>query len=605
MSAYYRFPEYRLASGRYILIEMFTQDVSSGIAAPYTDAGGRVDLAVNPWIQGGVPMAKSIAQPVVGYIGVDACEFEFAGIPVYGTKCLYCLIMEQPPDQFVWNIRYYTKPNASASYPLRPQFWGIVERAVQYGEILSLTRHELNTYKLVARNRLALLDLVEISSWSIPWKTTLALSPAHVYIDGEELHKIYFTTGDDRAEFINPTDMRFLNLRDMFETMAANIALTTTINRIDSVLSSWTFYGKDGAGVESEYTFDELVIASGVDLVSHPLFGTDWYWHWSYFDHEKRGDYTVYAVGSLLQLLKQFLPPFGLTAQIDVWNRTGESYLSIHEVESRAGVVLRHLLREKSLETGENSTNGFTANVANDGETTFNSTSGEQLDVCFMSATRIRAGERWIQGGAYPRDTDDLLCLFGSLYIYDATGNFVTNVTKITVRNDGRAPTTVSPASVSLHNGGKMIGEATCRYYFNPQSLDVSRLGYYRREMQQLECRDHEIRDDISGTCTSIVANKLVSTGAFTADEDTYLYRRVRHESSGAIAVITARDSADALSLDADIMLFVSDPFVILGPSVGDFAELPDGHRWRIAEMTVNDRENTTDFLLETEAYFA
>jgi hypothetical protein len=610
MSAYYRFPDYRLASGRWIRVEIFTQDISSGISAPYTDAGGRVDLPFNPWLQEGVPMAKQVAQPELGLIGTDACDFSFYGGELYGGKCLYCLIMEQPPDQFVWNIRYYTKPDAAATFPLRPQFWGILDRPQVDGDLKSMTRHELNKYKLGASNRLSLFERVGISDWTIPWKTTLAISPAAVYIDGLQLLDIMFTIpGSDSEDWIPSSCLRYLNLRDMLETMAAAIALATTVNKIDSVLSSWVFYGKDGSGVEHAYTFDDLVLTSGTEIPSGQPFTPGWYWHWSYFDHEKNGDYSIYDVESLLQVFKQLIAPFGLTAFIDTWHRTGDSFLAVREVQSRAGVVVRHLLRDKTLSPGEGSAKGLTVNIANDESLTIESTDGKEFDLCFQSATRLRAGDRWTHpDGSNPsglsQDTDDLVCLFSSLYIYDSASNFVTNVTKIDVKTDGRDSLTVSPYAVTLVSGGKMIAEAVARYWFNPQNHLVSQLGYYRRDMQQLECRAHEIRDDIEGVTTNFVTGKLVCTRLFTEDEDTYLYRRVRNEDSGEETVITARDSDDQLSIADDIFaLSFNHPFVILGPRVGDFAELPDGTQWDIRELTPNDRENTTDFLLETEAY--
>jgi hypothetical protein len=400
--------------------------------------------------------------------------------------------------------------------------------------------------------------------------------------------------------------MRFLNIKAMLNTIASAVALTTDANYLDTILSSWVFYGKNGSGVETAYTFNDLVIASGTDITAHGTFGTAWYWHWSYFDHEKNGDYSIYAVETLLQVFKQILAPFGLTAFIDVWHSTGESYLAVREVESRAGVVLRRLLRDKQLSPGEGSSKGVVVNIANDTELAIESTDGESIDLCFQSATRIRAGERWthMTAGFQDRDTDDLVCLYSSLYIYDAAGNYVTNVTKIDVKNDGRDYVQVTPYSVSLTSGGKMIAEAVARFWFNPQNHTVSQLGYYRREMQQLEIRDFEIRDDVSGSTTNFITGKLVCTAKFPGDNDTYLYRRVRNQVTGAEALVTNRDDANTLALDADIFPSGSGvAFVVLGPRVGDFAELPDGNRWAIRELAVNDREGTTDFLLEAESY--
>lgn len=602
MSAYYRFPEYRLASGRYIMVEIFTQDISSGISAPYTDPGGRVDLTVNPWLQEGVPLGTAKAQPAAGLIGSDAAEFAFAGIPVHGTKSLYTLIHEQPPDQFLWNIRYYVKASAAASYPTRPRFWGVIDRAIQYGELRSMTRHELNTYKMTATNRAALLGMVRVEDWTIPWKTTLAITPSAVVIDGDALNKVLFTD-DGSSEFVNPTDMRFLSLRELVNSMADDIACTTSVNALDTIRSSWTFYGKNASGVETAYTADDLVVASGTDLVGHSKFGTAWYWHWSYFDHEKRGDYSVYNAGTLLEVFKSLFAPIGLTASLEVTPHTGLTYIELREIESRAGVKLRYLLRDKTLSVGENSAGGFVVNIANDGEFALNGMDGEQIECPYMSAARIRAGERWVQGGLYPKDTDDLWCLYGSLWIYDSVAGHVTNVTKIDVKSDGRDSLTVGPASASLNTGGKLIAEAAARYWYNNQNTTVSRLGYHRPNMRELELRDLEIRDDVVGTTTGFATDSLACTGAFTDDGDTYLHRRVRNLVTGAESVVTAKVNDDMLSIDDDIFPSAGQAFIVLPPRIGDAAFLPDGSEWRIIEMSVNDREGTTDFLLESEAY--
>jgi hypothetical protein len=599
MSAYYRFPEYRLASGRYILIEMFTQDISSGIAAPYTDSGGRIDLGVNPWLQGGVPTAKSVAQPILGYLGGEACEFSFAGIDVYAGKSLYELITEQPPDQYLWNIRYYTKASASASYPIRPRFWGIITTALQYGELRSLTRHELNTYKMVAEDRLTLLDRVEVADWSIPWKTSLAIAPAHIYIDGLELTTIEFSdTGS--AAWVNADNMRFLSIKEMLNSMADDVALTTTVNDLDTIISSWVFYGKDGTGTQHAYTADDLVIASGTDITGHPIFGTGWFWHFSYFDHEKNGKYSVYNVGTLLEALKHFLVPLGLRANFEVHPSSGTTYIEVREVESRAGVKLRRLLRDKNLSVGENSAKGITVSIAEDTDLSINGSDGEQLDCCYQSASKIRTTDTWdfSQG-----DARDLHCVYGSLWIYDAANNFVTNVTRIDVKADTRSSLAINSSATSYSTAGQLIGEAAARYYYNAQNRTVSYLGYYRPWLRELECRDYEIRDAVSGTTTNFVTNEIVCTGAFPSDEDTYLHRRVRNLVTGAEAIVTARVDASALQIDADIFPSAGHAFIVYEPRVGDIAYLPDGSEWRITELSVNDREGTTDLKLESECY--
>lgn len=599
MSAYYRFPEYRLPSGRYIFVEIFTQDVSSGISAPYTNPAGRIDLPRNPWLQNGVPMAKEIAQPIAGTIGTDAADFSFAGLPLYNGKCLYCLIMEMPPDQFLWHIRYYTKPNAAASYPIRPQFWGVIERAVQDGDLLSMTRHELNRYKLTAINRLALLDRVEVADWSLPYQTTLAIAPVKTYIDGLELRHIMFSdTGSE--DWINADNMRFVSLKEMVNSMADDIALTTTVNALDTIRHSWVFYGKNGIGVEQPYTFDDLVIASGTHITGHPVFGTNWFWHYSYFDHEKNGEYSVYNVNTLLEIFKLLFAPLGLRASIEVHPATGESFIEVREIESRSGVIVRKVLREKQLSTGENSAKGITIEVANDSAMSMNGSDGEQIGCPFQSASKVRTTDTWqyVQG-----DARDIHCVYSSLYVYDAANNFVSNVTRIDVKADGLTGTTVNSSVTSYTTAGKLVAEACARYFYNNQNRTVSPLGYYRPWMRQLECRDYEIRDAVFGDTTHFVTNELVSTGAFPADEGTYLHRRVRNLVTGAEALVTAKVNDDALQVDADVFPIAGQKFIVYEPRVGDIAYLPDGSEWRIIEMAVNDRDGTTDYMLESECY--
>jgi hypothetical protein len=599
MSAYYRFPEYRLASGRYIMIEIFTQDISSGIAAPYTDAGGRIDLSVNPWLQESIPLAKQIAQPTVGYIGIDNCEFEFAGIPVYGTKSLYTLIVEQPPDEALWNIRYYTKPNAAASYPLVPAFWGIIDTAVQYGEMLSLTRHELNTYKFVAVNRLTLLGRVDIADWSVDYQGTLAVAPAKTYVDGYELAEFEFSdTGS--AFWVNPDNMRFILLTELLNSLGTEIALTTDVNMLGTIPHSWIYYGKDGSAIEHDYSFDDLVVASGTHITGHPVFGTGWFWHYSYFDHEKNGDYSLYNVNTLLEVLKQLLVPLGLRASIEVAPHTGDSYIEIREVESRAGVVLRRMLRDKQLSVGENSAKGITVEIANGSTLSLNGSDGEQIDCCYQNASKLRTTDTWQYT---PGNVRDLHCLYGSLYAYDAGSNFVTSLTRIDVKTDGRTGATINSSATSYSNADQLVAMAAARYWYNMQNTTVNVLGYYRPWMRQLEVRDLEIRDIVTGVTTHFVTDEVVCTGAFPADENTYLHRRVRNLDTGAEAIVTGKVGSDALGVDADIFPSAGANFVVYPPRVGDIAHLPDGSEWRIIELTVNDRDGTTDYMLESECY--
>lgn len=587
-----RFPDYALPSGRVIRIELFKQKVAPTVEPPITSPVSYP--TVNPWLKGGEPVVTDSAAPAAGTFGIDSITLQYLGIPVLDGLSLYQIINSIADEDYLWSIRVMMR-TVPGQWPEVPLFWGYIESSEPAGELESYTDKSVNRYQLTARNMLAVLERVSVLDWItgfFQYNTPgLEIAPSLIRIDRYPLENILHL-----GEWRPSSMVRFVRFLDLVDSIGDAVAMPHPVNRIRSIRSSWEFYAMDAAGNLSAYTADDLCLASGVRTPTY------WYWHYTLFDWEKHSRLSLFHCENILAVLKTLLVPLGLCASIET-EATDRTFLSVREPELSSGSYGVDLLRGAELSEGGNSRTGLRVVIASAGEIAVNSTGGESIDCPYMSASRIRAGERWTHktGGTEDHDTDDLECLFGSLWVLDSATNEMRSVSRIVVHRDGEGSRTVDTSFYSpltLDNGSRLVAEAAAAYFYNNTHPDIDQLGVYRRSTKGLRVREYGLQDTVLGVAEITVSGRLYKTDAFPLPNEAYKYRRVRKLEDGAETTITGKTSNHELALADDIFV-AGDVFLILTDRPGDFKYMPDGLFWTIRSIARNTGENTTEYQLE------
>lgn len=511
--AYYRFNEFKLPSGRWMYIELSSQDYqTSPVTTPFQ--GTPDQCFANPWAEGGIPAIEEEGPADAGLLGASSIDFTFHNIYVYGAspnfETLDDIIHGLQPERYVWHIRMYTRA-PGASYSLAPDFWGIIESSEQVGTAISELEKTWLTFQLGARNVLALGERISVNRWmSVHLTRTYDITPSNgVWIDGEQLQNIFHDDGTTHGYWVKPfpssQGLRFFRLVDVIYTISEAMGITRPINDQGQGAGSvawyhtWDYIYNDGIQ-DYFFDFDDLcVVSTFYHSISQPggnppINGYDF--AWTFFDPGGNSTITVYKLGNILEALKQFLVPFGLTASVRV-NSAGQRYLEVREVEWESGEFGANELEGIEYTEGMKSALGFRVVTANNGEIVDGESGDKSIDNPFMGLTRLRFGARWTH--LHPitqqpaRSTDDLACLFGGLYIYDQGNNKMLSVSKIQVRRSGYTGLTTRdepgwgslcyPTSTTFNEeAASVVAKACLSYYWNglyPESADT--IGIYRR----------------------------------------------------------------------------------------------------------------------------
>lgn len=533
-----QFPAFQLPSGRWAKIDMSWQPtVGPGggtlIGQPYADTAEV--MTENPWADGGLPEPTEEAAPDAGLLEYDSVEFTFHNIPIApGTDdtALYELVMSRPPEEGVWNIRYWiSASSAPGSFSTPPQFWGIIEAADPAGDIHSLTEPSWNTYKLVARNTIALGERISVETWLngtdgtngyLQHATYDKIPGSGVWIDGIELTHVFHNDGATKDAAVPTSAMRFFLLKDVLYSIGAAMGITAPINSAGTgtglVGHSWDYISissPDPDPVETPWDFDDLAIVSAL----YRSDGTQMVYDQSqsFFSPAvgAQSQASFWTCGNVLEVLKRILTPFGLVAAIRV-NTAGVRYLAVREVETgqiaNAGTVLRGM----QLDAGERAAYGFRVTTAMNSELVEGDGGDRAIDNSFMGATRLRI--RWRAGKV--GQTDDEHCVFQSIYAWDVLGNRMRSIFKIIPRRAGdeavteracmRVPPAVYPnwnsdnlptppsakgdtwlTEASAHEAGSVVAKACMAYYWNGHADPTTDpVGVYRRYMKKLTWKE-------------------------------------------------------------------------------------------------------------------
>lgn len=465
--AYMTFPNVDLPGGQGSLkLEIFSQVVRPTPAAPYLSSP--VYYNVNPWLVDGIPETVDEQLPEEGIFGGDSMEFIFADIDITGSgQSLYDLLHEDQPENVAWHIRIYYKP-VGGSFSDPADFHGVFEPAEHAGEIIEWGTQGRNAYKVMAKNPIFLLQNISVDDWiqgSLPHATyDYALQ---TWVDGQQLAGVFHNDTATPDRYFDASLLRYFYLRDIMETINDLLVFGSSVN--DGHASGLAAYHSWELGYKDTLNADQTADLDDVVLVSRIYSATEYLKHFMFFDFYANAQISVYSLSNVLEVLKQFLVPYGCHASFRP-NASGNLYLEIREIETGNGhtVAADEILMGMEISEGERAKEGFRVVVANSGESVAGDAGSGSIDCCYMCPSRLRGGDRWTHGTPDDRATDDLSCLYQGAFV--GIGSYAFGVYKFTVKNAGAGgavhQATISTDPTLRGPNGQTFGEATLEYWF-------------------------------------------------------------------------------------------------------------------------------------------
>lgn len=562
-------PSYQLASGRWIKIGMERKLNTIGwghITTLFTATP--VAMEEHPWALGGLPEVGDVAGAAAGFFGTDSIEFRFHNIPLKPSvddTTLYDILSAKDPTTYFWFMRIWISPGTTNTFATAPNWIFWIDSTEIDGDIHTQDR-TWDSYTISARNPIALLEHVKISTWitnvllHASYDYTPSAAAGVVDVDGENLKEIRFGNADNsgtrwyRMPYYGGTadtvlTPKFFRLTDVVYTCGVSLGLLKSINLSlggsalpGDIDMSWAFAWQDvptGTPVYSDLTFDDLYIVSsmyhsnGVIDVHDQKYG--------FFDPECISGISVFNFENVLEALKFFLVPFGLVAALKIDPSDGDLYLAVRELELSDVVASdeQEILEGVKLESGDSATFGFRVCTENGVEISDGDEDGDSIDQPFIGASRMRFGDRWRHTIGW---TDDVHAFCAGLYVKDPGQPHIRTVSRITPKRDGVARTTISGAMPSpphvIHladaiaateiaarivEAGSVIARAIISYYWNGGADPATDpVGVYRRYTKSLTWQETGLKLTAQvGTYRTILAlNWVVRSIKYNLGED-------------------------------------------------------------------------------------
>ena len=522
------FPAMKLRAGEYMRIGMELKEWTPDMDSPYPVATPTA-MTRNPWTLDGVPSSVDAAAADNGIFGSDAVEFTFYNVPIKSgsTDTLFDVLTSHDPLTHHWAV-YVWFSSSALSFPATPSWTAEADSIAPDGEAPDLLSVQRMRYKVAVRNWIAVGERIDIKRWFDgtggsdgflrhgdvwEWDYDPTASPptldldvsGGVFIDGTQIEKIYHNDGATQQWIWLGTPQNgeqagrlyFWKLHDILYEAGRAMGCTTGLNNAagtGTVDCPWQFKAHGSA---TWYNFSDLIIPSGLahsdgnTLVFDQSFGL--------FDRTGQAPYSWWDAGNINEVVKSICLSFGMTASVELL--ATQVFLFIRETELDVGEVIdaADALVGVTVEEGMRTSYGFRVVINNNGEIAEGATDDRSLDIPFLSPSRIAHGGRWL---IHAGDTDDLPCLYGSVFIYDATTKAALSIEKIRIARDGVNRVTASkympvPPDVSvditgltkqekiMYEAGSLIGKACMAYWFNgTASFDTDPVGVFRPNMR-------------------------------------------------------------------------------------------------------------------------
>jgi hypothetical protein len=438
-----------------------------------------------------IPEVGKVLEAEVGTVGGGAATFQCNNLPIYtsvltGTVRLWDLLNSVHPLDYQYHLRVWRKPVGGSDELIAwytvavedmeltmaddddPDTWRFQIQAVN--AIHQLDEHDadvtfFNTYLDHATYDHAPASIL-ISSPYGPGMTMTRLPLNHILHYDGAVHT-----------WIPATDMRFFKLTDVLQAISNGIGLTTDVNNGAATEHSWEFLSY-GGGADQIASFDDLYVPSCV------YFASEYQHDFGLFDPEEKSDASFYSCGTLLEMLKAILVPFGMVARI-AFTAAGARYLEFCELDADSGSSFAMYAPGIKFKPASRMLGGINVSVPDSYEVRIGSggDSSTSIKCNIMTAQRIARFNRGVDA------TDDLTCLYRSLFV-DTGGGVFENIYKINVKSAGAASSYGAGLTARYHddNAGSVLAAAAARYWYNPYSAPATDpVGIYRRVMRRLE----------------------------------------------------------------------------------------------------------------------
>jgi hypothetical protein len=500
----------------YISVELAKQTINrSGAATDEVPAYSAVDFTSPTTIQEAIfldiPEIAISAEPELGAFAADGLSLQCLNSSFDTTTRMANILFDDNPLVAVWHIRisYISKEDYDAYTPaLRPWallFSGVIDH--EGGEIQMYDRDDEDSWLVEFSCSDALMQL-EDSATNETFFNSYVPHGGYSFVPANGVFISWLESGSPNAQalnrfdiqvydgdwlgFTNASPLHFILLKDLVQALSNSIGITASTNNGLAAAQSWEFMAYDGS-TERSFTWSDLCIPSGVKTAISP-----WYQDHGYFDAEGRSPVSFYNCGSVLEMLKAILVPFGMSARIGE-NSASARCMYYGEYQDFTSNTLPASYSPAHMQEASRSLYGFSIHTPDVGDYTWGThgDGGTAIRSAFMTANRIPNCFQWRHdpAGAEPGRCDDYHALLRSLYAYDAVADKVYSIYKINVKTDGNTGNVGFGQGITAEydspDAAMVLARAIAAYYFCPYlpatGSYYSDVGIYRRRMRRME----------------------------------------------------------------------------------------------------------------------
>lgn len=460
-----------------------------------------------------IPSFVLSAEPEAGAFGIESIDLEFNNLPYYGAFTIRGALSSHPFDLVQWFKFEWSTDGVSFTEIFR----GLVDAESVQGKDPSLTLMPVLKFKVKVISYLSyfeqktVLDFITtkllLATYNIiPTSVVICYPDSGLGIVSATLNR--FVQLDDISinQWRNDTDLRFFKITDIVQAASEYLGVSATA----TFDCDWVFTIHDGVN-PIDKSFADLRIVSqtvGTGGAVEQQYG--------FFDIDKKADCSLYGEGSVLELLKAVLQPFGMEARFEL--NAGALRLKCVQLEIDEDVTPDTALWQKpgvDRTPSERIIYGMKTVVPGAGEF-IQGTAGDgaiALKCIYMSLNGVGATDEWTKGFNDVRWTEGLI---QSLYA-EHNGSMY-SVYSITPKTRG-----TGTASYAYDYKDRLasfvVAAAMNNYFFNQSAKStVDPVGIYRYVMRAVE-------GAIADIDLTMAPGKYITLGGYT-----YWIRKVDYD---------------------------------------------------------------------------
>jgi hypothetical protein len=355
------FPEIYVATltdfryGQY-KIDIATQDRSTYATPDFTSP---LTATVNPFID--IPEVANTMEPEVGAFGANPGTFVCNNLAFEagGTRMSDVIEGYYPLDTAL-HLRLHWKPKGGAYSVF---FWGTIQ--AEDIDITMPNPDDKDTWKIKFSvvDCIMQLDDYPVSSTFLDTIPIAGYNPSSITaawgVSGvptiATITTIPIDDGTNKYA-INPNELRFVKLYDIVQAISDAIGITSSV----VVNHTWQFFTRNSSA--------DVTVAWSDLYIVRSAFHSAVYIHYPHMFFHPEAGISFYNYGTLLEMLKAILIPFGLVARVQV--TAGVRHLEVSELQSASGITINVNAMERpvSVNPAERVLYGMIVNTKNGGK---------------------------------------------------------------------------------------------------------------------------------------------------------------------------------------------------------------------------------------------